>query len=102
MNLNRLTSALLLALCSLVVPAESGNRITNGATAIEAAKHYMKSRCTTQTPCKFKPEHEGKQWRVWVQLTKRSPSGAPRPYPGGSVVLYFDEDGSLKRRLDAD
>ena len=77
--------------------------ITDAASAIDAAKHYLKTRCTPETPCRFKPEHEGKQWRVWVQLTKRSTaSGKPAPYPGGTLILYFGEDGSLKRRLEGD
>jgi len=81
----------------------SESRITDNTSAIEAAKRYLKTRCTTETPCEFKPEHEGKQWRVWVQLTKRnSPNEKPHPYPGGTLILYFGEDGSLKRRLEGD
>ena len=77
--------------------------ITDDASAVEAARRYLKARCTTETPCKFKPEHEGKQWRVWVQLTRRSaPNQAPRPYPGGTLVLYFDGKGNLLRRLEAE
>ena len=77
--------------------------ITGAASAIDAAKSYLKSRCTAETPCRFKPEHEGKQWRVWVQLTKRNAAnGKPVPYPGGTLILYFGEDGSLKRRLEGD
>ena len=77
--------------------------ITDNASAVEAAKRYLKARCTTETPCTFKPEHEGKQWRVWVQLTKRNAaSEAPRPYPGGTLILYFDAKGSLMRRLEGD
>ena len=78
-------------------------RIDTPAAAIEAAQRYLKSRCTPQTPCTFKPEREGNQWRVWVQLTKRkSPNEAPMPYPGGTVILFFDAAGSLIRRLEAD
>jgi hypothetical protein len=80
-----------------------GQRITDNASAIEAAKRWLKARCTTETPCSFKPEHEGNQWRVWVQLTKRnSPNEAPRSYPGGTLILYFDESGHLTRRLEGD
>ena len=83
--------------------AAADSKITDNASAVDAAKRYLKTRCTAETPCTFKPEHEGKQWRVWVQLTKRnSPNGAPRPYPGGTLILYFDADGSLKRRLEAE
>lgn len=77
--------------------------IVDNASAIEAARHYLRARCTTETPCTFKPQHEGKQWRVWVQLTRRnSPNAAPQPYPGGTLILYFDPKGSLLRRLEGD
>ena len=80
-----------------------GSEITDHASAIEVAKRYLKARCTTETPCKFKPEHEGNQWRVWVQLTKRNRANeAPRPYPGGTLILYFDAKGNLTRRLEAE
>jgi hypothetical protein len=83
--------------------AASEGRIIDGASAIDAAKRYLKARCTVETPCRFKPEHEGKQWRVWVQLTKRSSAnGRPVAYPGGTLILYFGEDGSLKRRLEGE
>jgi hypothetical protein len=83
--------------------ASEAGPIVDNASAIEAAKRYLKARCTAQTPCTFKPQHEGSQWRVWVQLTKRSSPGAePRPYPGGTLILYFDAKGSLLRRLEAD
>jgi hypothetical protein len=39
--------------------------ITDTESAIRAAKNYTKGRCTAETPCTYKPEHEGKQWRVW-------------------------------------
>ncbi len=82
--------------------AQAG-RITDDASAIEAAKRYLKARCTSETPCTFKPQHEGKQWRVWVQLTKRSAANrAPHHYPGGTLILYFDAAGNLTRRLEGD
>ena len=77
--------------------------ISDAASAIEVAKRYVKGRCTTETPCKFKPEREGKQWRVWVQTTRREAANqAPRPYPGGTLILYFDTKGNLLRRLEGD
>lgn len=83
--------------------ASAAGPITDEASAIAAAKRYMKARCTAETPCTFRPEHEASQWRVWVQMTKRgAPNQAPRPYPGGTVVLYFDAKGNLLRRLEAD
>src|SRR5258707_15551143 len=93
----------LAGLAATVALAGEGAAITDNASAIEAAKRYLKARCTEETPCTFKPEHEGKQWRVWVQLTRRSaPNAAPRPYPGGTVILYFDAGGNLTRRLEGD
>lgn len=78
-------------------------RIENQASAVEAAKRYTKARCTAETPCTFKPEREGNQWRVWVQLTKRnSPNEAPHPYPGGTLILYFDINGNFMRRLEGE
>ncbi len=95
--------AALIGIAGAVAFAADGSAITDDASAIAAAKRYLKARCTDETPCKFKPEHEGKQWRVWVQLTKRSaPNHAPRPYPGGTLILYFDAKGNLTRRLEAD
>jgi hypothetical protein len=73
------------------------------ASAIAAAKRYTKAQCAAETPCTYKPRREGKQWNVWVQFTKRSaPDKAPRPYPGGHVVLYFDREGSLVRRVEGE
>jgi len=87
---NSVSVGALYGIAALAFGAE-GSEITNNASAIEAAKHYLKARCTTETPCKFRPEHEGQQWRVWVQLTKRNVANeAPQPYPGGTLILYFD------------
>lgn len=89
-------------LIAMALPALA-EPITGNDSAIAAAKRWLKARCNAETPCTFKPEQEGKQWRVWVQLTKRhAPNQAPRPYPGGTLVLYFDAKGNLTRRLEAD
>ena len=99
---NQFLGALLWVAATAAVGAEN-LEITDNASAVEAAKRYLKARCTTETPCSFKPEHEGKQWRVWVQLTKRNAPGAvAHPYPGGTLILYFDAKGSLLRRLEGD
>lgn len=95
--------AALIGFACAVGSAADGSAITDDASAIAAAKRYLKARCTVETPCTFKPEHEGRQWRVWVQLTKRHAANqAPRPYPGGTLILYFDAKGNLTRRLEAD
>jgi hypothetical protein len=97
-----LAAALAGIAASTVLGAEA-IAITDDASAVEAAKRYLKARCTLETPCKFKPEHEGTQWRVWVQLTRRNAANqAPRPYPGGTLILYFDAKGNLTRRLEGD
>jgi hypothetical protein len=97
-----LFAAIAAAIVGLNVGAGS-TEITDAESAIRAAKNYTKGRCTAETPCTYKPEHEGKQWRVWVQLTRRnSPREAARPYPGGTLILYFDERGNLLRRLEGD
>ena len=78
-------------------------RITDEASAIAAAKRYLKARCTTETPCEFRPKREGKQWNVWVDLTRRSRPGAkPQTYHGGHVILYFHEDGHLVKRINGE
>ena len=77
--------------------------IDSPEAAIEAAKRWTKARCNTETPCTLKPEREGSQWRVWVQLTRRNaPNAAPQPYPGGTLIFYFDLKGNLLRRLEGD
>ena len=97
-----LLTAMVAAALGLKVGAGT-TEITDAASAIRAAKNYTKGRCTNETPCTYKPEHEGKQWRVWVQLTRRnSPREVARPYPGGTIILYFDESGKLLRRLEGD
>jgi len=94
---------LAIAACVAIATLAQASPITDAASAIEAAKRYTKGRCNAETPCTFKPEHEGKQWRVWVQLTRRSSANAkPQPYPGGTLILYFDESGNLLRRLEGD
>jgi hypothetical protein len=73
------------------------------ASAIAAAKKYTKGRCTAETPCTFKPRREGKQWNVWVEFTKRNSRGEKAyPYPGGHVLLYFDAEGRLVRRVQGE
>ena len=77
--------------------------ITNAASAILAAKQYTKASCNAVTPCTYKAQREGKQWRVAVKLTKRnSPRGAALPYAGGDMFLYFDQRGYLLRRLSGE
>ncbi len=87
----RLTARIAAVLCLSAAPFAFAD-ITDAASAVETAKKYVKARCTAEKPCKFKPEREGNQWRVWVKL----------PNPGGSLVLYFDTKGNLLRRLEAD
>ena len=74
--------------------------ITDEASAIAAARKYTKARCAV-APCTFKPRREGKQWNVWVEFTRRhAPGEKPRPYHGGHVILYFDSEGRLVKRIE--
>ena len=77
----------------------AADRITDSAAAIQAAQRYVAGRCTAQTPCRFRAEREGPQWRVWVRLSKRDARGvetltarqhafpAPRLGAGGNDVF---------------
>ena len=103
MNHSRCVLGMLAAGAMTLALAQAGSEITDASSAVEVAKRYVKGRCTAETPCTYRPEREGKQWRVWVQLTKRDAANqAPRPYPGGTLILYFDAKGNLLRRLEGD
>lgn len=98
----RILAALVIATASLGAGA-GANGITDADSAILAAKRYTKGQCSAESPCTYKALHEGKQWRVRVQLSKRKTAReVAQPTPGGSIILYFDSDGNLIRRLDAD
>jgi len=87
---------------SLSVGAES-TRITDEASAIAAAKRYTKARCAKETPCEFRARREGKQWNVMVEFSKRGSSREiAQRYPGGHVLLYFNEQGQLVRRVEGE
>ena len=86
-----------------VAAAAESSAITDAASAIRVAKRYTKASCNAVTPCTYKAQREGKQWRVAVKLTKRdSPRGAAYPSPGGDMFLFFDSRGYLLRRLGGD
>ena len=88
-----------LALSASIAVAQEPTRITDEASAVAAAKRYTKAQCT-DTPCEYKARREGKQWNVWVDFTRRERPGAkPQTYHGGHVILYFNEDGQLVRRI---
>lgn len=77
--------------------------VPDEASAIAAAKKYTKAKCTVETPCTYRPRREGKQWNVWVEFTKRhTPGEKPQPYHGGHVILYFDAEGHLVRRIQGE
>jgi len=80
---------------ALVGTAEAA-RIGSAAEAIDAAKKYVKGRCVPSPPCKYRAQHEGPQWRVWVDLPKKGST------PGGHIILFFDLEGNLVRRLEGD
>jgi len=82
--------------------ADGSTQVTDEASAISAAKRYTKAQCT-ETPCQYRARREGKQWNVWVDFTKRSRPGAkPQPYHGGHVILYFNQQGQLTRRIQGE
>ena len=98
-QLHKLFAAVAALTISLTAAAES-SAITDAASAILAAKRYTKASFNAVTPCAYKAQREGKQWRVAVKLTKRnSPHAAAYPYAGGDMFLYFDLRGHLIRRL---
>jgi hypothetical protein len=77
--------------------------ITDEASAIAEARKYVKARCSDQSPCRFRPRREGARWNVWVEFTRRdSPGAKPHPYSGGHVILYFDADGRLVKRIEGE
>lgn len=90
---------LCLGACAVMAAVAADSRISDAASATEAAKRYLKARCTLQVPCKFKPEREGNQWRVWVELPKRA---SKRDGPAPQIVLFFDTSGNLIRRLEVE
>ena len=87
-------------LCSAApAVADESTRVADEASAVAAAKRYTKAQCT-DTPCHYRARREGRQWNVWVDFTRRERPGAkPQPYHGGHVILYFNEEGQLVRRI---
>jgi hypothetical protein len=83
--------------------AAAAEPIGDRAAAIRVAQAYMKARCTDRTPCKFRSERDGRQWRVWVRLSERNSRGrVVYPSPGKQIVLTFDASGNLIRRLEVE
>lgn len=82
----------LASLACLATPAwpETSTRVADEASAIAAAKRYTRGQCANTT-CKYKARREGKQWNVYVEHPK-----------GGHVVLYFNQDGQLVRRVQGE
>ena len=84
------------------VAAESTS-VTDEASAIAAAKRYTKARCTAATPCEFRARREGNQWNVFVEFSKRNrPGEIAQRFPGGHVLLYFNQQGQLVRRVEGE
>jgi hypothetical protein len=86
-----------------VAGAAESTQVTDEASAIAAAKRYTKARCTKETPCEFRARREGKQWNVMVEFPKRNnPREIAQRYPGGHVLLYFNQHGQLVRRVEGE
>jgi len=99
--------ALLIAIGAIcaggAIRAAAAEPIGDRAAALRAGQTYMKARCTERTPCRFRAERDGRQWRVWVRLSERNARGqAVYPSPGKQVVLTFDAGGNLIRRLEVE
>jgi hypothetical protein len=94
----RTISGTALLSASAVVWANSV-RVADEASAIAVAKKYVKAQCTTEAPCHFTPRREGSHWNVLVEFTKRNAAGKLDRYPGGHVLLYFNQEGQLVRRV---
>ena len=83
--------ATVIAFAGMAIAAEPA-RITDEASAIAAAKRYTKGRCSVEAACTYRARREGKQWNVLVEFKKR----------GGHVLLYFNQDGQLVRRVEGE
>lgn len=90
------------AMAAASLGAAEGARITDKPSAVEAAKRYTKGRCTPRAPCSFRAEREGRQWRVWVHLSKRDQARAGTPESERYIILFFDADGNLLRRIEGE
>jgi hypothetical protein len=91
------------AICAGAAIAADSTAITDEASAIAAAKRYTRSRCTQATPCEFRARREGRQWNVMVEFSKRNkPREITQRPAGGHVLLYFNQEGQLVRRVEGD
>jgi hypothetical protein len=102
MKVIRGIASAIVVLVGVAVAAES-TQVTDEASAIAAAKRYTKARCTADRPCEFLARREGKQWNVLVEFSKRSnPGEIAQRYPGGHVLLYFNQQGQMVRRVEGE
>jgi hypothetical protein len=83
--------------------AAEPTRITDEASAVAAARKYTRARCTERSPCEYRARREGRQWNVMVEFSKRSqPGEVSQRHPGGHLLLYFNEQGQLVRRVEGE
>jgi hypothetical protein len=102
MKASRGIASIMTVLAGVAIAAES-TQVTDEASAIAAAKRYTKAHCTKETPCEFRARREGKQWNVLVEFTKRNdPREIAQKFPGGHVLLYFNQEGQLVRRVEGE
>src|SRR5687768_1275748 len=95
--------ALVTALVAGAAPAADAAEITDEASAIAAAKRYTKARCSEKRPCEFRARREGSQWNVMVEFARRGERGeVANKYPGGHLLLYFNRQGQLVRRVEGE
>ena len=95
-------ASIVTVVAGVAIAAES-TLVTDEASAIAAAKRYTKARCNTETPCEFRARREGNQWNVFVEFSKRNHRGEiAQRYPGGHLLLYFNQQGQLVRRVEGE
>jgi len=84
--------------CAPGLSSAETKAITDGGSAITAAKTHLSEKCTASTPCTFEVQRDGKLWRVFVEFTMRnSPKEPVFKFPGGHAWLYLDENGNVVR-----
>lgn len=102
MNISRLLASIGALLIAVAAIASESTQVTDEASAIAAAKRYTKARCT-ETPCQYRARREGKQWNVLVEFSKGKRRGeAGQRDPGGHLLLYFNQQGQLVRRVEGE
>jgi hypothetical protein len=95
--------ALVITLLASAASRAHAAEITDEASAVAAAKRYTKARCSEKRPCEFRARREGSQWNVLVEFSRRGERGeVANKHPGGHLLLYFNRQGQLVRRVEGE